>query len=221
MTSYYVEIKKCPNCTCKFTALSVGSRNTFGATQYTDGFTFGEMYDESSALLVCPSCSAYLWRKEAPTQKVVDDFYDLSNPALLRAEEVSGRKYIDVLRRALWKTDAQEKYLRIRVWWLLNHVYRRPNAKKFILSPEQAKNLTRLLELLDPSDANDALMKAEIFRELGRFDKCFKQLRTISAASLLPTVSVIKNLAKKKKRRVGIVWGDGEYSFLLEFAAQR
>lgn len=221
MTSYNVEIKQCPNCDCEFHAMVVASCNTFGAKFYTDGFIDGRMYDEGSALLTCPGCNRYFWRENVPTKKSMLDseyFHNAELRSLPGAGEVRGNDYEDILPQALWKTEAQEKYIRIRAWWYATEKSNmssepgcfpswskplRRTTEEYNMSHEQEANLLRLLQLLDTNDPHESIMKAEVLRQLGQFDECLKQLDQPFADRYLKVIAAIKKLANCKKRRVG------------------
>ena len=208
MTSYSIELKQCPDCDCKFTVWAVASCNTFGAKFYTDGFVDGPMYDEGGALLTCPVCNRYYWEEDVHTLESMLS-HQCSDDSELRsfpsAGLVRGRQYEDVLHQALWKNEAQEKYIRIRAWWSFNSAYRDHATEEFALSPEQETNLLRLLQLLSTKNSNESVIKAEVLRELGQFEECLKQLDQSFADRHLPTVDAIKKLANSKKRHVGTV----------------
>lgn len=208
MTTYWIDIKACPVCHTEFTAWSVGSCNTFGAKFYTDGFVDGPMYDEGAALLACPGCQRYFWTDDVPTRESIEDseyFMNSAKQALPNAVDVRGARFKDVLRDAPWKTESQERYVRLRAWWASNDVYRGDKNQEFRLEPEQTANLERLLQLLDSSDPEDSLTIAELLRELGRFDECLRELDRLFDDSLLLAANTIRQLALRGERRVEIL----------------
>ena len=208
MTSYWIEIKQCPTCSCEFTAWAVASHNTIDAKFFTDGFVYGPMYDEGSALLMCPGCNKYFWREDVPTRESMRDsqyFRDAERRSLPDAKQVHGRDNDDLLHQAFWKSEAQEKYIRIRAWWSFNSAYRGHATEEFNLSPEQEANLLRLLQLLSTNDPDESITRAEVLRELGQFDNCLKQLDQPFEERYLAAVDTIKRLAMCKKRMVGTI----------------
>ena len=182
MTSYRVGVRKCANCGCQFKAWFVASWNTFGATFYTDGSVDGSMYDEGSALLVCPECNTWLWQEDLPALESMQDslvYDEAGRGALPDAREVRGSDYEEALSRAPWKSVVQEQYVRIRAWWSFNDAYRGQVDDQSNLPPRQEENLLRLLELLSANRWDDRITKAEILRELGRFDECLEELNQV------------------------------------------
>lgn len=212
MTSYWIDIKQCPDCGSEFKAWEVSSCNTFGAKYYTDGYVKGPMYDAGSLLLICPECSKYFWREDVPTlesmshSKYFTKYAENSDKKSPRhAAWVEGRDYEDMVRQSFWRTKDEERYIRIRAWWSSNGPYRDESTLEFGLSSEQKKNLRRLLHLLDTDDPDEALMKAEILRELGQFEECLKLLANPFDERLLQTVNAIKDLAHGRKRKVELL----------------
>lgn len=137
------------------------------------------------------------------------------------ASFVRGQQYEDILLKRFWNTPEQEKYVRIRAWWSINNAYR-DNVQKYTASlHKHEENLQALLELLNPDipdldpdcsafhleDLGEPIMRAEVLRELGKFDECVKLLDQISAStnSELPPVQTIKELAISKNKRVGLI----------------
>ena len=64
------------------------------------------------------------------------------------------------------------------------------------------KNLLALLKLLTESDQNDLLMKAEILRNLGWFDKSKQLLDRISDSNLMQIKDKILFEINKKNKKV-------------------
>ena len=76
-----------------------------------------------------------------------------------------------------------------------------PNPKP-AFSEAQVKNLKALSSLLDEADPDQRIFKAEIARELGRFDECLLLLSYQFEAGYNWTVGFIKKLAEEKVRAV-------------------
>lgn len=241
MTSYAIEIKQCPNCNSEFSAYHLNSCNTIDAIYYTDGAVYGPMYSEGSALITCPNCNNHFWREDVPTSKCIkeSDFYRDAEMQLLPSENlVNGNNFIRLLHQKFWKTEVQEKYIRIRAWWSYNEAYRgkaynelfhvseidfkcgkqrkEMSEEDFVLSPEGRENLLQLLQLLNANNMSEVITKAEVFRELGQFGECLKLLNQPFKDMYLPIVNAIKNLANGRRRMVGQITGK-EISEILLF----
>lgn len=204
MTLYSVDIIECPKCSKLCTAMSLVSCNTFGATFYTDGFIKGPMYDEVSRILRCPNnkCFEVFWNDETLVSRTVRDDYFYKSEELVnlgKARPVGMSNYPWLIKIKLWRTINEEKYIRIRAWWYWNDS-RRKKAKSEESLPEPAvNNCERLLELLDTKVHNENIMRAEILREIGRFQECLKQLNRKLPKKYEKVVNIIRKLAEEKK----------------------
>jgi hypothetical protein len=188
--------------------MDLASCNTFGAKFFTDGCVEGPMYDERAAVLCCPGCSAYHWLDELTVIRDLDEseyFAGLESDRLPIAWRLQGESYDDAIRQRAWTTPEQEKYLRIRAWWHGNDRYRHGENGDFALSVEQTSNLLRLLDILQTDDRIDPaswIFRAEMLRELGRFDESLAILERDFEERFQPAVGVIRRLAKEGKRAV-------------------
>ena len=216
MTTYVIKINQCAQCKCEFTSNVVASSNTFGAKFYTDGFVDGVA--QNSDLLICPGCKRYIWREDVHALETCrnrgeySNYFRRNNKQELLPEEIgiSDFEYKELINKAVWKNEAQEKYIRIRAWWSFNSVTRdllkRSQFMGTIPSPEAEANLMRLLQLLDPIDPYEIITKAEVLRQLGRFDESLKQLDQPFEERYQPVIDAIKDLVYAKKRYVGTIY---------------
>ena len=70
----------------------------------------------------------------------------------------------------------KEIYLRQHAWWAANDAWRwLPNATP-AFSKDEEQNLHALSRMLDETEPNQRILKAEIDRELCEFDECLRQL---------------------------------------------
>ena len=191
-------IRKCVSCTVPMAQVTIKSGNTFGATLWTDGKMEAPMLPDLPWFVKCPHCHSLLWIDEQVelgetelgcmltsekeklstkrhSKKTILGDIEPGIPQCIApsAEELSA--FLDTNISDVRK----ERYLRIRSWWAGNDV-RRKSRKKHPLSEKEAKNLQALVALLIESDKNDRIMKAEIMRELGRFDDA------VSLLAMLP-----------------------------------
>jgi len=101
-----------------------------------------------------------------------------------------------------FETINKELYLRMRCWWNANDPWRRLSDPKPAFSPEQVKNLEALSALFDESLPGHRILKAEIARELGKFDECLLLLSGQFEPDYDWTVGFIRKLAEEKVRTV-------------------
>ncbi|HUW93808.1 MAG TPA: hypothetical protein VMV74_11640 [Bacteroidales bacterium] len=80
------------------------------------------------------------------------------------------------------ETISDEKFSRLKIWWSYNDYFR--DGHENDITPDMQKlnteNLIALLKILNETDDNDLLMKAEIFRQLGWFDESSELLNRMS-----------------------------------------
>jgi hypothetical protein len=124
--------------------------------------------------------------------------------ALPYASPVRGRQYEELLRQELWGNEDQEYVIRSMAWRSYNDAFRGRVHPTHSLTPDQEANLARLLELLGSDDSGELLMKAEILRELGRFDECLELLTRPVDDGYLPLAKTVARLAQCKKRGVAL-----------------
>lgn len=70
----------------------------------------------------------------------------------------------------------KELFVRLRSWWRSNDRFRKGEAGAPPFSEDERANLDALAAALGDADPQRIIMRAEIARELGRFDQCLKLL---------------------------------------------
>lgn len=93
--------------------------------------------------------------------------------------EPSEAEYYDALARGLAVTSDQERSLRILAWWRSNDPERGVVPHRSGGSApanRREENLRALAALIDASNAESLLLKAEVLRELGEFDAALEIL---------------------------------------------
>jgi hypothetical protein len=190
-------VRECPHCKAHVVQEETVSGNTIGSTYWTDGKREAKMLPDHPWLAKCPVCAGLFWVDEsvevdtgfdaakgkqqvlAPSEKELLGF--LSGPALPRDKEV---------------------FLRVAAWRSANDAWRRnPNATP-AFSKEQVQNLKSLSKMLDETEPNQRILKAEIARELGNFDECLGLLSYQFDEGYERAVGFIKKLAEEKVRVV-------------------
>lgn len=192
-------IRKCSECAQLIKEFTFDGYNLYDARHWTDGktnerrmFLLGE-----PRLVDCPHCHALLWLNE---QQEIGEIECVSKGEEYEDapyfEELTAAGYFEILKRDL--TDkAKVRYLRLRAWWFGNDE-RRESQEKIPLSEDEVSNLQALAELLDEADSSDRLKKAEIMRELGRFEEASHLLAGDFEEGYSQAVSLIGALVEKK-----------------------
>ena len=190
-------VRECPQCKANVVQEDTLSGNTIGAKYYTDGKREAKMLPDHPALVKCPMCGGLFWVDEALEVDVGFEAAE-GKPKVLAPSE---KELVAYLSSETLPKD-KEIYLRMRAWWASNDVWRwHPNPKP-AFSAEQVKNLIALSALFDESLPGHRILKAEIARELGKFDECLLLLSYQFDEEYGFVVGFIKKLAEEKVRAV-------------------
>jgi hypothetical protein len=199
VVAYYpaLIVRECPHCKAHVVQEDTLSGNTFGAKIYTDGKREAKMLPDHPALVKCPVCSQLFWVDEAKEVDVGFEAADGKQKVLAPSEK-------ELIPYLASETLPKEKefYLRLRLWWMANDAWRYVPNSKPAFSPEQVKNLIALSALFDDSLPGHRILKAEIARELGRFDECLLLLSYQFEEDYGSAVGFIRKLAEDKVRVV-------------------
>ncbi len=190
-------IKKCSSCLKPIAQDTIASGNTFGATFWTDGKREAPMLPDQPWLVMCPHCHALLWIDELEELGEIEPWGERDSrfKDVIKYELPSHDEYCAFLEKDI-ETPDKERYVRLRAWWAGNDA-RRTKKTEMQISDREASNLTAFAQLLDEADPNDLVMKAEIMRELGRFDNARALLANSDNSNMSQAVSIIQCLVEK------------------------
>jgi len=209
------KIIECPKCKGLARVFTLISGNTLGARRWTDGKMIAPMLPMPPAITKCRHCGHYFWVSDAKEVGELPLWRDKSEKIPSQWEsskhikELSESEYLEAIRIKVAKNREQELYLRICAWWAGNDPFRfksqgvagHPESVPS-RSSEARMNLEKLLELLDVTDPEQRLMKAEVLRELGRFDDTICLLESNYPSEYMGVVITIRNLVQKKDSMV-------------------
>ena len=173
-------IRECTHCKGQFKESTIASGNTFGARYWTDGKMEADMMPEVDWLVSCPNCLAPVWvdsaeevgRVHRPYRESPEDYKNADQ--LEYGRSPSAEEYLKALEDLAISTEEQV-YIRFRLWWLWNDA-RRKSKKPKPFKNYEVTNLEALIKLQDESDINELVTKAEMNRELGRFEEAIRLL---------------------------------------------
>ncbi len=194
-------IKKCSSCSNPIEEHTITSGNTFRARFWTDGKMRAPMLPDHPWLVKCPHCNALLWIDEQEKLGEVG-FWARGTKFgnALAYETPSLRDYFSMLEKGI-SDSKKERYVRLRAWWAGNDGRRYAESRSPLSDSEKA-NLRRLADLLDETNGHDRIKKAEVLRELRRFDEAMSLLARPFEDELSYAVSIIKDLVAKKDQFV-------------------
>ncbi|MFC2110873.1 hypothetical protein ACFLQ5_00320 [Bacteroidota bacterium] len=175
-------IYQCPNCENLLSIGSLVTANTFGAKLYSDGKRIAPMFPDSPEITKCPICEGIFWLtklKEIGERELWDEESEWKD--VRNAEFLTLYEYQSALENKIYETKEDEVYLRQRLWWAFNDRVR--NKKPQFISDSEEKswldNVNKLIDLLDIELLEQKIMIAELYRNLGDFNKCMEVINTI------------------------------------------
>lgn len=150
---------------------TINSGNTCGMRSWTDGRSIAPMLPESPWLRIHPATGELFWSDE--TEEVAEEEPWEPRRKFAKvpfAEEPDLADYRRALASGMGATRDKLFHLRLRFWWAANDPFRQdgqdaPRPEDF------AENLEALAAMMDTAKPEDALMVAEAWRQLGRFDE--------------------------------------------------
>ena len=163
------------------------------------------MLPETPWLVKCPHCGHLIWIDEAWQVGKKDPFGQSSRwpDALLTYEELNELEHLAALDTQLADTPKKIRYIRMRAWWQANDRFRETIPDRAAdLSVQARSNMEALSNMLSESDENQRLMKAELARELGRFEEAERLLAFGYSNRVSTYVQRISELVKIRDARV-------------------
>ena len=181
-------IYECPNCGNLIQSRSLMSGNTFDAELYSDLKRIAPMLPEFPDLTDCKKCRNIFWlskTKNIGKYSWGDDPNPLRENADL-AEFLSIHNYFKALNTNVVENLNEELHIRKRIWWSFNDRIRN-GGKLFRFVNDEVRwkaNIDRLLELLDIEQVDQKIMVAELYRNLGNFERCLELINSIEDSEL-------------------------------------
>ncbi|MDD3875584.1 MAG: hypothetical protein PHT69_03130 [Bacteroidales bacterium] len=202
-------IYKCPKCNTLHQQMSLMSGNTFGAMIYSDGNMFAPMMPDIPKITLCTECRQIFWLDE---QNLVGtyDFNDPINEAFEQAASVSHlylEDLIYVIENSLYRNEDEEFYIRQRLWWVFNQKLLKDSE---LLGNQHMKSLyqnncVRLIELFKGEYDNERVFIAELYRNLGQFDRCMDILKSLQDEEYKERKQALLKKCKEKDNKVFLV----------------
>ncbi len=190
-------VRECPRCKAHVVEEATVSGNTIGAVVYTDGKREARMLPDHPWLAKCPLCGGLFWVDEAVE---VDGGFDAAEGKFPVMKPTEPELLAFVNAEALPRE--KERYVRHRAWWAANDAWRRAQGVAPKFSEAQLKNLEALSGMMDETKDVERMFRAEIARELGRFDDCLQLLSQPFEGNLQKFADFIRRLAEEGDRGV-------------------
>ena len=200
-------VRACPQCGEPFLEHTLRSGNTFGARFWTDGWQEAPMMPDRPWLVKCRRCAVLFWIDEAKKMASIKPWS--KSRKFADAGDVKTPTCSDYYRYLPQAQGEKEKYVRMRAWWASNSKRRKSAALKSPLTAREKKNLEAMFTLWGEAEPDETAIKAEIARELGRFEECLRLLQKIPSGNDNPFVKRMTELAKAGEACVAEVVLDG------------
>lgn len=196
MISKDFQVVECPSCGAPHKMRKPKSRIS-SYEIYSDGKTISPELDEALEVASCMKCGECFWIEDA---RIVAQMEDGEIPAL---KPLTIGQYVELLGSDVVTTD-EEEILRMELLWAFND---RVRAGKPLFENEGdeqiwTENLSILYGLLDGSDVYSRLLKAEIDRERGEFERAEELLSKIKEGQLAGIKHQLLNSIRYKEREV-------------------
>jgi hypothetical protein len=189
----------------------MASGNSIDSKKYSDGKMVGPMLSIFPVISKCSKCNAIFWFRKI---KEVDRYEFMSEKwekliGVQTARFLSIQEYFTALETQLAETTEEEFFIRKSIWWDFNDsfaggrmtlvFYDSKKNNEFLHDKETVKilyleNTKRLLDLIDPTNVNQLLLRAELNRNLGNFKECLSIIDRIDN----PDLEKIKAATKKE-----------------------
>jgi len=203
---------QCTKCNNYIYNESIMSGNTCGDSLFSDGKRIAPMLPDFPNLTKCKKCGEFLWLNKMKAigyfgmygnQNLSDLIGDADKPPD-KAEFPSLDDYFEAVKNKAFTEKNDEIFIRVRIWWAFND-RARGGGELFRGDEDEVRyldNLATLLNLVDDENLDGKITLAEIYRNLGDFDKCVEIIESIDD----PKMDWLKNAffveCERKNRRV-------------------
>lgn len=211
MASFPQIVIACPHCGRLARTAELSSAPQLDAQVWTDGKWVVPGEVEPPEVGQCLGCGGYYWVEELEPLGVIPADSEVNpsapfDPAWLEADRIgepSAADYFAILESGEGLPEEEEMNLRLLAWWRVNDDRRYQEAAT-VEPPDgaEARNLARLLELLDGSELDQRVFIAEILRQLGKFEDAKQALEGITSVGYARAVFRIRQLAEAHDRRL-------------------
>ncbi len=162
------QILKCPTCGKTKLIMCLASGNTIGGIQWSDMKAEYPMLPRPSAVQQCPHCGHYfLLSRQKPKFKKREYSSERGELSFAQLKEAWQEAQA-------WKLTAEEeKIFRLMIVWAYNDEYTRGDEAYTNLPPSEADWALFKECALHLMDFDvDVLLKAELYREMSKFEQC-------------------------------------------------
>jgi hypothetical protein len=173
---------KCPKCGQLLTVQGFESFSNSEAYHFSDSKSVFPMMPNNPDIIKCKYCFQFFWFKNSKKVPFFLLFFISRFKKIYEAEHLTLIENLEVLSSDLIKTKDEEILVRKKIWWAYNDRQRTYDNKPFTnerrfedIKDKENYNLNcyKLIQMLSNTEQEDLkLIIAEIYRNLGEFDRC-------------------------------------------------
>ena len=198
MLPAHASLLRCPHCGAKKEVLQLMSGNTFGATLWSDAKQIAPMLPRVSYIQRCPNCGKYFFYTQEVKAGNSNNYGGGTGDLPL--------EYLKEALTQLQPTGNDEHILRINILWAFNDRY--GNMEQSDIPIEEweyhMNNVQHLLQM-----GIDNLFRAELYREIGDFEKAIQILQSLEIADNMRELQrQLLQQAQLHNRKVFALYGD-------------
>ena len=195
---------RCPHCGALKEVLQLMSGNTFGAILWSDAKQIAPMLPRVSYIQRCPNCGKYFFYTQEVEAGTSNNYGGGTGDLPL--------EYLKQALTQLQPTGNEEHILRINILWAFNDRYGDMEQSDIPIE-EWAYHVDNVHHLVQMDI--DALLRAELFREIGDFDKAIQILQSHEVADNLKDLQrQLLQQSQQHNRKVFALYGDIQRSVL-------
>lgn len=181
------DLLKCPLCGGEKEVMSLMSGNTCGGRSWSDTKVIYPMLPRLSPIQKCPSCGKYYFTNDAEMRESDSFSFEEGNLTYEQLKEAA-IQFNGLL------SEENKKTLNIMLLWAYNDKYNREGYETAVAPEEEKKYIYAVLEELIATDDVDDIVKAEYYREMGRFKDALELLETCH-----PSRKVLVDIVERMK----------------------
>jgi len=177
-------IYECPKCGHFLKKSTLISGNTFYGADYSDGKSIKPMLPDFPDLTKCKNCDNIFWLSNL--KKIGEDdssWWEVANSKWANVEYAEFLNIKDLFRALEISKPQEEEIIRTWILWAFNDRIRDGGKGMFIEEDDKdlwEQNCKALLNLLSDDNFDKKYMKAELYRNLGEFEKCIDLIESIN-----------------------------------------
>ena len=191
---------RCPHCGALKEVLQLMSGNTIGATLWSDAKQIAPMLPRVSYIQRCPTCGKYFFRTKDVMAGTSNNYGGGTGDLPL--------EYLKQALTQLQPTGNDEHILRINILWAFNDRY--GNMEQSDIPIEEWEYHVDNVHHLVQMDI-DALLRTELFREIGDFEQAIQILQSHEVADNLKDLQrQLLQQAQQHNRKIFVLYGNGK-----------